>query len=140
MNIVPRKPFGELDDFFRDDDWFFPVFSRKDFEPDMDVYETEKDVVAEINLPNIDPNDIKVSVDDGVLKVSGDFEEKEEDKEKNYWKKEIRRGSFKRAIRLPAEVDEEKVDANYQNGILKVVLPKTKPKKKKEKEIKVKSK
>ena len=142
MNIIPRRPFNELDDFFRDDDWFFPVFSRKGFDPDMDVYETEKDVVAEVSVPNINPDDVKVSVEDGVLRVVGEFEEKEEERgeDKNYWRKEISRGSFQRAVRLPCEVDEEKTEATYEKGVLKVVLPKREPKEKKAKEIKVKSK
>jgi len=142
MNIIPQKPFGELDNFFRDDDWFFPVFSRKSFDPDMDVYETEEDVIAEVSLPNINPENVNVWVEDGVLKISGEFEEKDEEEEKgkNYWRKEICKGSFQRAVRLPSEVDEDKTEATYEKGTLKVTLPKTEPKKKKGKEIKVKAK
>ncbi len=142
MNIIPRKTFGELENFFSDDDWFFPVFSKKSFDPDMDVYETEKDVVAEINLPNISPENVDVWVEDGLLKVSGNFSEEEEEGEKgkSYWRKEIRKGSFQRAVRLPSEVNEDKTDAVYEKGVLKVTLPKTEPKKKKGKEIKVKEK
>jgi HSP20 family protein len=143
MNIIPRDSFRELDKFFGDDDWFFPVFpSRKAFEPEMDVYETKKDVVAKISLPEIDCDDVSVSVEDGVLVISGDFkkESEDKDKERNYWRKEIRKGSFKRAIRLPAEVDENKTQADYENGVLVVTLPKVKPEKKRRREIKVKIK
>ena len=142
MNIIPRRPFGELDDFFRDDDWFFPVFSRRSAEPDMDVYETEKEVVAEVSIPNINPEDVKVFVEDGILKVSGEFEEMEEkgEKGKSYWQKEIRKGSFQRGVRLPTEVDESKTEATYENGVLTVTLPKIKLERKRRKEIKVKRK
>jgi HSP20 family protein len=141
MNIIPRKPFSrELDNFFGEDDWFFPVFpTRGSFDPDMDVYETDKDVVAKIVLPDISCDDVKVSVEENVLKISGDFEEKKEEKEKNYWRKEIRSGSFQRAVRLPSEVDGEKSEATYEKGVLTIVLPKIKPKKKEEKEIKIKT-
>ncbi len=141
MNIIPRKSFEEMDNFFHDDDWFFPVFSsKKFFEPDMDVYETEKNVVAKLSLPDINPDDVKVSVENGVLKIFGEFEEKNEENEKNYWKKEIRKGSFQRSARIPAEVNEEKTEAVYEKGILKITLPKVEEKKKKGREIKVKTK
>ncbi len=140
MNIVPRRPFDELNDFFRDDDWFFPVFSKRASEPEMDVYETEKDVVAEVNLPDINPDNVSVLVEEGVLKISGKEEEEKKDEGKNYWRKEIRKGSFQKAVRLPHEVDENKTEATYEKGVLKVVMPKIEEKKKESKEIKVKSK
>jgi HSP20 family protein len=142
MNII-RRPFQDFDDFFSEDDnWFFPVFSRKMSEPEMDVYETEKDVVAKINIPDFNQEDIKISIEDDVLKVSGEVEEEREEGEegRSYWKKEIRKSSFSRSVRLPADVDEEKTEASYKNGLLEVVMPKKEPEKRKEKEIKIKSK
>ncbi len=140
MDII-KKPFKELDDFFGDEDWVFPIFKKGIFEPEMDVYEKGKDVVAEVSIPDINPEDIKVEVEDGVLKVSGSFQGKKEEGErgKNYWKKEIRKGSFQRAVRLPVDVNEEKTEATYEKGILRVVLPKSEQKKKKGKNIKVKA-
>jgi len=140
MDIVPRRPFRDLDDFFQDDDWFFPVFSRKSSDPEMDVYETKKEVIAEISLPNVNPDDIKVSVENDILLITGEMSEEKEDKEKSYWRKEIRRGSFQKATRLPAKVDEGKADATYEKGVLKITLPKAKDEKKERKEIKVKTK
>ncbi len=140
MDIVPRRPFRDLEDFFQDDDWFFPVFSRKGSEPEIDVYETKKDVIAEVSLPNVNPDDIKVSVENDLLWVTGEINEEKEDKEKNYWRREIRRGSFQKAIRLPAKVNEDKADASYEKGVLKIALPKAKTKVKEKKEIKVKAK
>lgn len=140
MNIIPRKPFRELDDFFGDDDWFLPVFPRRGSEPEMDVYETEKEIVAEISLPDMEEKDVKVSVEDGVLRVVGEKEEKDEEKGKNYWRREIRKGSFERAVALPSEVDEDKTEATYEKGVLKITMPKVEQKKKTGKEIKVKCK
>jgi HSP20 family protein len=141
MNIVPRKPFGELDGFFGEDDWFFPVFpTRGSYDPDMDVYDTEKDVVAKVSLPDINCDDVKISVEENVLKVAGKFEKEKEEKGKNYYRKEIKKGSFQRAVRLPSEVDEEKADATYENGILTITLPKIKQRKKEGREIKIKTK
>ncbi len=140
MSLIPWKPFSDMERFFGDEDWFLPVLPKtKISEPAMDVYETDKEVIAEVNAPGYDPEKIDVSVKNGLLVVKGEFEEKKEEKEKNYWRKEIRRGSFERMTRLPAEVDENKVEATYEKGILKIVIPKLK-KAKPEKKIKVKSK
>lgn len=89
MSLIPWKPFSDfsdLDKFFSDDDWFLPVFSRTDItKPAIDIYETEKDVVAEISIPTFDPKKVEVSVESGILKVSGKMDEKKEEKEKGYW-------------------------------------------------------
>ncbi len=130
MSLIPWKPFSDLGKFFEDDDWFLPVFPRLDFsKPAMDIKETENDVIAEIELPGFDPKNIEVSVEKGVLKVSGKMDEKKEEKEKGYWRKEIRRGSFERMVRLPVSVKENAAEATYEKGILKIVMPKaeTKP-------------
>lgn len=121
MPLIPWKPFDELDNFFEGDNWFLPI---KTTGPAMDVYETNKEVIAEINLPGIDPDKVNISVENRVLQVSGVSEEKKEEKKKGYWRREIRKGSFERAISLPAQVREEKIEASYDKGVLKVVMPK----------------
>ncbi|MBP6891943.1 Hsp20/alpha crystallin family protein, partial [Candidatus Shapirobacteria bacterium] len=83
-----------------------------------------KDVVAELNIPGFDPQKIDISIDNQVLTVKGETEETEEEKKRDYWRKEIRKGSFERMVRLPAEVDENNVEAVYKNGVLKIVMPK----------------
>jgi len=139
MAIIPWKPFDEIDRFFSDEDWFLPVLPRFQAGPVMDVYETDKNVVAEVNLPGINPEKVDVSVKNGILRVRGASEEKTEEKKKGYWRKEIRKGSFERAVRLPSEVQEDKVDATYEKGVLKIVIPKTKAKAA-EKKVKIKVK
>ena len=129
MALIPWKPFSDLDRFFGDDDWVFPVFPRIEMvKPAMDIYETEKDVVAELSLPDFDPEKVDISVHDGVLKISGRVDEKKEEKEKSYWKREIRKGSFERMVRLPTSVKEDAIDATYEKGVLKIVMPKAEPK------------
>lgn len=90
----------------------------------MDVYEEGNNVVAEMSLPGIDPEKIEVKVEGNYLRVYGAREETKEDKKKNYYSKEIRRGSFERAVRLPENVDEKNIKAEYKKGELKVVMPK----------------
>ena len=141
MSLIPWKPFSDMDRFFEDDDWFLPVFPRLDInKPAMDIYETNKDVVAELSVPDFDPEKIDILIEDDVLKVSGKMDQKEEKKEKGYWRKEIRKGSFERMVRLPAAVKKDKVDAVYEKGVLKIRMPKIKAELKSKIQIKVKEK
>jgi len=68
------------------------------------------------------------------------MDEQKEEKEKNYWRKEIRKGSFERAVRLPVAVKEDEVEATYEKGILKIVMPKIETKSKSKIKIQVKGK
>jgi HSP20 family protein len=139
MSLIPWKPFSDFDKFFENDDWLLPVFSKTDFSrPAMDIKETEKEIIAEVEIPGFDPKNIEISVDNGVLRISGKMDEKKEEKEKGYWKKEIRRGSFERIVRLPEEVKENAIEATYEKGILKIVMPKAEAKPKTKVKIKVK--
>jgi len=146
MALIPYHPFRDLDNFFDDIEMprfpkIFEEFSSAIKEPKMDVYETEKEVVAELEVPGVDPKKIDVSVKNNVLKIEGKEEEKEEEKKKGYYRKEIRKGYFKRMIVLPSTVIESKINAEYRDGILKIVIPKTKLKEQeKEKKINIKIK
>lgn len=88
------------------------------------IYETDKDIVVELQTPGFDKKDIKVSFQDGYLKIEGKSSEEKEEKNKNYWRKEIKRGSFLKVIPIPKEVDSKQAKASLTNGILKVTLPK----------------
>ena len=70
--------------------------------------------------------------------MSGKIDEKKEEKEKDYWRKEIRKGSFERMMRLPVAVKEDAIEATYDKGVLKVVMPKAKAKPSSKVKIKVK--
>lgn len=95
--------------------------------PAIDVYETDDSLTIEAELPGLDPKDIDVSIEEGVLTLRGERKLEKEVKEENYYRVERAYGAFQRAVRLPAEVDAEKVKANYDNGVLKVKVPKVEP-------------
>ncbi len=124
MPLIPYEPFKEIERFFDNDDWFFPV-TKRESGPEMDVYETEENIIAEISAPGMSSEDMKVNISEGVLRVRGEKKEETEDEDKGYYRKEIKRGSFERAVRLPSNVDEDNVKATYEDGILKVEIPKT---------------
>jgi len=140
MAIVKWDPLFGLDRIFEDD---FPLSSRRDMPSDLsvDVYEQKGNVIAEMHAAGMKPEDVDVSVEDNYLRVSGRKKEEKEEKDKNYYYKEIRRGSFERTVRLPTNVKSDEAEATYEDGILRVVIPKAEPKKKKRKvKVKVKEK
>lgn len=139
MALIPWSPFGDLDRYFERmfGEEFMPVVPRRLFEPTVDVYQTAKSVVVEMPLVGVDPSRVDISVQDNVLSVKGSSEEKKEVKEKDYYRKEIRRGAFARSILLPAKVQEDGITAVADNGLLKITLPKTVEELKKKKKVKV---
>ena len=98
--------------------------------PEVDVEETEDHYRFHVELSGLKPEDISVSVEDGVLTLSGERRFYEEKEAEGFRRVERRFGSFHRAMRLPAKVDPEAVEATYINGVLDVTVPKaeeTKP-------------
>jgi HSP20 family protein len=141
MALIPWKPFSDWEKFFEEEDWLLPILPRSNYlKPAINLKETEKEVIAEVEIPGFDPEKVDISLEDGVLKVSGQAEEKKEEKEKGYWRKEIYRGSFERRIRLPVAVKEDKVEAVYDKGILRITMPKVETKPSSKIKVKVKSK
>ena len=146
MPLIPRYPFWDLERWFEDEgsEDLLPKLFRQGVvrAPRMDVYETNGEVVAEAELPGVNPKDIEVEVKDNILRIEAKGEEKKEDKKKGYYRKETSSRYYKRACPLPLEVLGDKADASYEGGILKVTIPKAKPKKKEEKKghkVKVKT-
>lgn len=139
MPLIPWKPFEGLDSFFDDEHWLLPVApnTRTNFLA-TDIYETDTAVVAEIALPNIDPEKIDITVEDGMLLVQGSTEEKKEEKKKGYWKREIRTGSFERRLRIPTPVKKDNIEATYEKGIVKITMPKLQDTEEKSKKVKIK--
>jgi HSP20 family protein len=105
--------------------------------PSMDVYETEDKIVATLELPGIEPDNVDVSVEDSTLTISGRREFSNEVKEDGYHRVERRHGSFTRAITLPQTADTEKVNATFDNGVLTIEV--SKAEKAKPKKIQVKA-
>jgi HSP20 family protein len=144
MPIIPWRPFWDIEKWFGEmepERWL--EFPRVPMirTPRMDIYETDREVVAEVELPGVDPKNIEVEVKENYLRVEAKKEEKKEEKEKGYYRKELSKGYYKRVVPLPFEVIGEKAEASYEEGILKVTIPKAKPiKKEKEKKVKVRVK
>lgn len=109
----------------------------KGFVPAMDVYETKDAVVVEAPLAGIDPKDVKVTVENGILTVQGESKKEHEVDEKNYYRKEVRSGSFFRQVALPTSVKEDAVVAEFESGMLKITAPKSAPPEAKKIDVKV---
>ncbi len=111
--------------------------SMKAFVPAMDVYETDKAVVVESPLAGVNPDDVKITVEKGVLTIQGENKKEHEVDEKNYYRKEVRSGAFFRQVALPAPVVEDKVSAEFEDGILTITCPKAAPAVSKQVSVKV---
>ncbi len=92
--------------------------------PAMDVYEEGDDLVVEAHLPGIKPEDVDVSVERGVLTISGKTESEQECKERNYLLREKRSSRFTRSLQLPAMYQADNCRADFENGVLRLVFPK----------------
>jgi HSP20 family protein len=108
--------------------------------PAFDVSETEKEYVISGELPGIDPKDLEVTFTDGILSIKGEKKQESEEKNEDYHRIERHYGSFQRSFRVPENVDREKLDANYKDGILRLTLPKTEQNEVKKIEVKEKKK
>ncbi len=107
--------------------------------PHLDVVEKEKILEVSVELPGMSEKDIDLSINEGVLTIRGEKKHEEEKKEDNVYRRECAYGTFLRTIPLPAEVQEEKINAIFNKGILKITLPKTKETQKKIRHIAVKA-
>ena len=114
-----------FDDFFRmpalsGDEGMFAAAT-----PRVDVKETDAEYEVSAELPGIDEKDVELTLANNVLAIRGEKKTEREEKEKSYYLSERSFGSFRRTIPLPAEVDEDKVEAHFKNGVLTVRLPKS---------------
>ncbi|HAF61605.1 MAG TPA: hypothetical protein DCK95_04695 [Anaerolineaceae bacterium] len=91
---------------------------------DLDMYQTNDEVVIEASIPGVKPDDINISVAGEVLTIKGEIKQEKESENVDYHIKERRFGSFSRSISLPVQVVAEKANAEFKNGILKLTLPK----------------
>lgn len=115
--------FDKMDDMFKD----MPVLSlsNQGLIPPVDMYETKETIVIETTLPGADPKKVSVEIENGMLTIKGSCERKTEVDEKNYYRKEIRSGQVFRQIPLPARLQDKDAMASFENGILRVEIPKS---------------
>jgi HSP20 family protein len=92
----------------------------------IDLYEENDSIGVEMAIAGINPDNIEITVEDNSLRITGERQEEEKEEDKNYYRKEIKRGSFERLISLPASVVPEEAYADVEDGVLKVILPKKK--------------
>ena len=118
MDLMPRKFY--LDDLF--DDF---LTTRKEQHMKCDIYEKGGDYHIEMDIPGFNKDEISVETKDGYLTITAEkkSEENEEDKEKNYIRRERSYGKYERSFYL-GDLDEDKIDASFENGMLKIVVPK----------------
>ncbi|MDK2886126.1 MAG: hypothetical protein PWP54_684 [Thermosipho sp. (in: thermotogales)] len=125
----------EIDKLF--EDFISPSRRDYDFVPRVDAYETDKELVIEVELPGLKKEDVKITVEDGILTIKGERKFDREDKKKNYRLIERVEGRFERSFTLPEYVDLEKIKAKFEDGILKIEIPKKEEKARKVIDIKV---
>lgn len=92
--------------------------------PAIDMYQTDNDVVVRAALPGFKADDVQINVTGDVLTIRGEMKHEDEQKEKSWHIREQRSGSFERSISLPTDVVSEKAQADFDNGILTITLPK----------------
>jgi len=92
--------------------------------PAVDIFETEGEIVVKAELPGMERKDITLNLEKNVLTLKGERRFEKETKDDNYHRIERSYGTFSRAFSIPATVDEEKIRADYKDGVLKIVLPK----------------
>ena len=141
--LIPWRPFRELEELERRlEETFgrpFPAamwrrlpLEERGWAPAIEVFEKEDKFVVKAELPGMEEKDIDVSVVGDTLTIKGEKKAESEVKEEDYYFCERSYGSFFRSIAVPSNVDTKKIEANYENGVLEVSLPKTpevKPKK-----------
>lgn len=134
MELVRWRPRGDApvvqDDIDRAFDrllrnWWSPAaFSEFDWNPSVDIAETESEIVVKADVPGVSRDDIDITVDNNQLIISGEKKHETEEKEKNYYRMERRYGSFRRVFALPSTADTDKIKAGYDKGVLTVTIPK----------------
>ncbi len=126
MSLIKWSPFF---DSFEDIDKNFgismpSVRSNQNFMPAIDMYEDKDNVIVETELSGIDPEKVDISIENNILSIKGEGEKQSEIDEKNYYRKEIHRGSFYRSIPLPTHVQGNLAKAEADSGVLKIIIPK----------------
>ena len=136
MSLIRWDPFRDFNTLparfggFFGKDWEAPL-STTAWNPSVDIFENDNEVVIKAELPGMNANDIEVRLENNILMLKGERRFEKEATEENYHPIEREYGTFSRSFALPTAVNPEKVAAEYKDGVLKIVLPKkeeTKPK------------
>ena len=132
MPMIRYNPFGTEEEFGTGLRLFQDSLSRllsepasRPWAPAVDIYETENELIVKADIPEVDPKNVGIQLENGTLTLKGErkFEE-QKNGQRGFHRIERSYGSFVRAFSLPDTVDGEKVKADYKNGVLTVTLPK----------------
>lgn len=146
MKVTKWYPFPEIDDMFtkylahlnRPSFGNQELLTSEDWTPRVDIAETDLDFNIKVEIPEIKQEDIKITIDNGVLNIRGERKREKEDKTVKYHRIERNYGSFLRSFSMPDNVAEEQIEAQFKEGVLTLRLPKTEKSKPKQIEIPVK--
>jgi HSP20 family protein len=147
MKLAKWDPFREmetmLDPYAKSFDWPFRGgrdlnLSGADWAPRADICETDDNFSVNVEVPGIKREDVKINLENHVLSISGENKQEKEEKGKKFHRVERYYGCFSRSFSLPENVDEEKIDAVFKDGMLTLTIPKKEVAKPKAIEIKVK--
>ena len=133
MTLVRWRPTRNLLNTNRDfdnlfNDFFGNHFIRrydKPWYPNIDISESDKEYVVKAELPGVDKDNVKISLQENVLKLQGDKNQEKEEKNENYHRVERYYGAFERSVHLLNSVDVKKIKAKFKDGVLSINLPKT---------------
>lgn len=129
MNITRWEPFREMEEMFRD---FAPSFRGlrrfggevESWRPAADISETDKEYLIKAELPEVKKEDVQITLQDGVITISGERKHEKEHKEANDIRIESFYGSFTRSFALPDNIDPENIKAESKDGVLRIRIPK----------------
>ncbi|VAW45265.1 hypothetical protein MNBD_GAMMA03-402 [hydrothermal vent metagenome] len=145
MNLAVWNPFREIEELLerydrssrktltKADDKSFEI---NDWTPVVDIHETEDNFMVKAELPSVEKEDVSVNIENGLLTIKG--EKKSEVEDKKHHRVECTYGTFIRSFTLPQSISEEKIEAEYKNGVLYLTLPKVEEAKPNQIEVKIK--
>ena len=117
------RPSFYMPGFFDDD--FFPVMSNKsNSTPAVNIREDDKNYVLDFAIPGLEKKDLKIDMNEDILTISSEMKKESEENKNGYKRKEFSYSSFSRSFYIPENVNREKIEASYNNGVLSVSLPK----------------
>lgn len=136
MNLIKWDPFRELEDVSARLNRIFgrapargdsdnEMLAVADWMPSVDISETNDAYLIKGEIPGVKKDDVKVTVQNGMLTIQGERKQEKEEKGKKFHRIECSYGSFVRSFRVPDDADENKVKAEFKDGMLNVTLPKT---------------
>jgi HSP20 family protein len=129
LEMAPRFGFPLRPSMFIDrliDEFFRPAYGIEGYEwiPVSDIAETDKAYMLTVELPGVDPKNVDISYNDGVVTIKGEKYKETAEGERCFCSERYS-GAFERSFRVPGKVDQDKIDAVFQHGVLKLTLPKS---------------